>query len=71
MCRDKTASVHVTTSASLALIRIGGGNKILTYWSESIAVRLEALAQFSVADPSSNVSRDFNSRVIANITFYK
>ena len=52
MCKDKTASLPVQTSASLSLIRIGGGNKIISYWADSISGRLESILGNNIADPS-------------------
>ena len=52
MCKDKTSGVPVQTSASLALIRIGGGTKILSHWSEVISSKLESILDCKIANPS-------------------
>ena len=52
MCKDKISGVPVQTSASLALIRIGGGTKIISHWSEVISTKLESILDCKIADPN-------------------
>ncbi|KAL5261419.1 hypothetical protein ACHWQZ_G007199 [Mnemiopsis leidyi] len=62
MCKDKTSGVPVQTSASLALIRIGGGTKIISYWSDVISSKLESILNCKIADPTSLTPVDAPSK---------